>query len=108
MNCEAETSVSTMECHWHHKNGILALAGVDSAVFVMPPGLGVKGRVKPPPGLERVDEGDEPDENDALEDMVRVGPSDDTDRAPTAIEHETSEVSEEAPGRVPGLILMLR
>ena len=27
--------------------------GVDSTAFVMPPDLGVKGRVKPPPGLSK-------------------------------------------------------
>ena len=47
---------------------------MDSTASVRPPDLGVKGSVKLPPGLDRVDEGDEPDENDALEDMV-LGPS---------------------------------
>ena len=47
---------------------------MDSTAFVMPLDLGVKGRVKPPPGLERVDEEDEPHEKDTLEDTV-FGPS---------------------------------
>ena len=40
--------------------------GVDSNAFVMPPDLGVQGRVKPPPGLSRVDE---EEENEQLEDL---------------------------------------
>ena len=43
--------------------------GVDSTAFVMPPDLGVKGRVKPPPGLSRVEE--EEEENEQLEDLGR-------------------------------------
>ena len=39
--------------------------GVNSTAFVMPPDLGVKGRVKPPPGLSRVEE----EENETLEDL---------------------------------------
>ena len=31
--------------------------GVESTAFVMPSDLGVKGRVRPPPGLERVEKG---------------------------------------------------
>ena len=40
--------------------------GVNSTAFVMPPDLGVKGRVKPPPGLSRVEE---EEENETLEDL---------------------------------------
>eukprot|EP00439_Symbiodinium_sp_Y106_P035161 s6609_g4.t1 len=43
--------------------------GVESTAFVMPPDLGVKGRVRPPPGLERVEE-EEAEGNVELEDMV--------------------------------------
>eukprot|EP00439_Symbiodinium_sp_Y106_P050455 s7386_g6.t1 len=39
---------------WQPKGG-----GVDSTAFVMPPDLGLKGRVKPPPGLSRVEEEEE-------------------------------------------------
>ena len=42
--------------------------GVDSTAFVLPPDLGVKGRVKPPPGLSRVEE--EEEENEQLEDLA--------------------------------------
>ena len=35
--------------------------GVDSTAFVMPPDLGVKSGVKPPPGLLRVEEEEEND-----------------------------------------------
>ena len=41
--------------------------GVDSTAFVMPPGLGVKGRVPPPPGLSRIDE---EEETEPLEDWT--------------------------------------
>ena len=40
--------------------------GVDSNAFVLPPDLGVQGRVKPPPGLSRIDE---EEENEQLEDL---------------------------------------
>ena len=40
--------------------------GVNPTAFVMPPDLGVKGRVKPPPGLSRVEE---EEENETLEDL---------------------------------------
>ena len=43
--------------------------GVDSTAFVLPPDLGVKGRVKPPPGLSRVEE-EEEEENEQLEDLA--------------------------------------
>ena len=36
--------------------------GINSISFVMSPDLGVKGRVKPPPGLSRVEEEDEENE----------------------------------------------
>ena len=36
--------------------------------FVMPPDLGVTGRVKPPPGLSRVEE--EEENNETLEDLA--------------------------------------
>ena len=36
--------------------------GIDSTAFVMPPDLGVKGRVKLPPGLSRVEEEGEENE----------------------------------------------
>ena len=42
--------------------------GVESTAFVMPPDLGMRGRVRPPPGLERVEE--EVEENVELEDMA--------------------------------------
>ena len=41
--------------------------GVDSTAFVMPPDLGVKGRVPPPPELSRIDE---EEETEPLEDLV--------------------------------------
>ena len=79
--------------------------GVDSIAFVMPPDLGVKGRVKPPPGLSRVEE--EEEENEQLEDLA-LGQSesltvqdllqnDGSDRAPAETVHEPPDLGENAP-----------
>ena len=79
--------------------------GVESTAFVMPPDLGVKGRVRPPPGLERVEEEVEGDVE--LEDMV-PGHSesvteqdlllqDGNDRAPAEMDHEAPEATGELP-----------
>eukprot|EP00439_Symbiodinium_sp_Y106_P050664 s2170_g6.t1 len=79
--------------------------GVESTAFVMPPDLGVKGRVRPPPGLERVEE--EAEGNVELEDMV-PGQSesvteqdlllqDGNDRAPAEMDHEAPEATGESP-----------
>ena len=79
--------------------------GVESTAFVMPPDLGVKGRVRPPPGLERVEEEVEGDVE--LEDMV-PGQSesvteqdlllqDGNDRAPAEMDHEAPEATGELP-----------
>ena len=79
--------------------------GVDSTTFVMPPDLGVKGRAKPPPGLSRIEE--EEEENEQLEDLA-PGPSesliiqdllqnDDSDRAPAETVHEPPDIGENAP-----------
>ena len=79
--------------------------GVEPNAFVMPPDLGVKGRVRPPPGLERVEE--EVEGNVELEDMA-PGPSesvteqelllqDGTDRVPAEMDHEAPEATGEAP-----------
>eukprot|EP00439_Symbiodinium_sp_Y106_P085477 s397_g28.t1 len=73
-----------------------------STAFVMPPDLGVKGRVRPPPGLERVEE-EEVEGNVELEDMV-PGRSesvteqdlllqDGNDRAPAEMDHEAPEAT---------------
>ncbi|CAE7248181.1 unnamed protein product [Symbiodinium microadriaticum] len=71
--------------------------GVDSTAFVMPPDLGVRGRVKPPPGLSRVEEDEENEEDGQLEDMVPgqsesltvqdLLDNDGSDRAPAEIVH---------------------
>ena len=71
--------------------------GVDSTAFVMPPDLGVKGRVKPPPGLARIEEEDE--ENEQLEDLAPgqsesltvqdLLKNDGSDRAPAETVHES-------------------
>ena len=79
--------------------------GVDSTAFVTPPHLAVKGRVKPPPGLPRVEE--EEEENEQLEGLA-PGPSesltvqdllqnDGSDRAPAETVHEPPDVGENAP-----------
>ena len=79
--------------------------GVDSTAFVMPPDLGVKGRVKPPPGLSRVEEEDE--ENEQLEDLAPgqsesltvqdLLQTDGSDRAPAGTVHEPPDLGENAP-----------
>ena len=68
----------------------------------MPPDLGVKGRVKPPPGLSRVEE--EEEENEQLEDLARESltvqdllQNDGSDRAPAEIVHEPPDPGENAP-----------
>ena len=79
--------------------------GVELTAFVMPQDLGMEGRLKPPPGLKRVEE--EPAENVELEDFA-VGPTervaeqdlmltDGTDGAFVPIDHEAREATEEAP-----------
>ena len=79
--------------------------GVDSTAFVMPPALGVKGRVKPPPGLSRVEEEEEneeqledmvPGQSESLTVQVLLG-NDGSDRAPADIAHEPPESGENAP-----------
>eukprot|EP00439_Symbiodinium_sp_Y106_P009833 s16180_g1.t1 len=81
----------------------------------LPPDLGVKGRVRPPPGLERVEE-EEVEGNVELEDMV-PGRSesvteqdlllqDGNDRAPAEMDHEAPEATGESPRRVRELIQM--
>ena len=78
--------------------------GVESTAFAMPPDLGVKGRVRPSPGLQRVEV--EVEENVELEDMA-PGPServteqelllqDGTGRAPAEMDHEAPEKTGEA------------
>ena len=79
--------------------------GVDSTAFVMPPDLGVKGRVKPPPGLSRVEE--EEEENEQLEDLAPrqsdrltvqdLLQNDGSDRAPAETVHEPPDLGENAP-----------
>ena len=79
--------------------------GVDSTAFVMPPDLGVKGRVKPPPGLSRVEEEDE--ENEQLEDLAPGQnesltvqdplQNDGSDRASAETVHEPPDLGENAP-----------
>ena len=76
--------------------------GVDSTAFVMPPDLGAKDRVKPPPGLTRVEA-----EEEQLEDMVPgqsesltvqdLLENDGSDRAPANVAHESPEIGENAP-----------
>ena len=78
--------------------------GVDSTAFVMPPDLGVKGRVKPPPGLSRVEE---EEENETLEDLAPgqsesltvqdLLENDSSDRAPAETVHEPPDLGENAP-----------
>ena len=80
--------------------------GVESTAFVMPPDLGVKGRVRPPPGLERVEE-EEAEGNVELEDMVPDRSEsvteqdlllqDGNDRAPAEMDHEAPEATGESP-----------
>ena len=75
--------------------------GVDSNAFVMPPDLGVQGRVKPPPGLSRVDE---EEENEQLEDLPpgqtesltvqELLENDGSDRLPSENVHDPPESSE--------------
>ena len=72
----------------------------------MPPDLGVKGRVRPPPGLERVEE-EEVEGNVELEDMVPDRSEsvteqdlllqDGNDRAPAEMDHEAPEATGESP-----------
>ena len=79
--------------------------GVDSTAFVMPPDLGVKGRVKPPPGLSHVEE--EEEENEQLEDLAPghcesltvqdLLQNDGSDRAPAETVHEPPDLGENAP-----------
>eukprot|EP00439_Symbiodinium_sp_Y106_P067748 s532_g11.t1 len=79
--------------------------GVDSTAFVMPPDLGVKGIVKPPPGLSRVEE--EEEENEQLEDLAPgqsesltvqdLLQNDGSDRAPAETVHEPPDFGENAP-----------
>ena len=83
--------------------------GVDSTAFVMPPDLGVKGKVKPPPGLSCVEE--EEEENEQLEDLApgqsdsltvqdlcsRSLQNDGSDRAPAETVHEPPDLGENAP-----------
>ena len=79
--------------------------GVDSTAFVMPPDLAVKGRVKPPPGLSRVEEDE--DENEQLEDLAPAQSgsltvqdlleNDGSDRAPAETVHERPGLGENAP-----------
>ena len=69
--------------------------------FVMPPDLGVQGRVKPPPGLSRVDE---EEDNEQLEDLPpgqtesltvqELLENDGSDRLPSENVHDPPESSE--------------
>ena len=80
--------------------------GVELTAFVMPQDLGMEGRLKPPPGLKRVEE--EPAKNVELEDFA-LGPTervteqdlmltDGTDRAFVPIAREaTDEAPRESP-----------
>ena len=78
--------------------------GVDSTAFVMLPDLGVKGRVKPPPGLSRVEE---EEENETLEDLAPGSSesltvqdlleNDSSGRAPAETVHEPPDLGENAP-----------
>eukprot|EP00439_Symbiodinium_sp_Y106_P077642 s1065_g16.t1 len=71
----------------------------------MPPDLGVRGRVKPPPGLSCVEEEDE--ENEQLEDLAPgqtesltvqdLLQNDGSDRAPAETVHEPPDLGENAP-----------
>ena len=80
--------------------------GVESTAFVMPSDLGVKGRVRPPLGLERVEE-EEAEGNVELEDMVPDRSEsvteqdlllqDGNDRAPAEMDHEAPEATGESP-----------
>ena len=73
----------------------------------MPPDLGVRGRVKPPPGLSRVEEDEENEEDGQLEDMVPgqsesltvqdLLDNDGSDRAPAEIVHDPPETGENTP-----------
>ena len=79
--------------------------GVDSTALVMPPDLGVKGRVKPPPGLPRVEE--EEEEHEQLEDLAPgqsesltvqdLLQNDGSGRAPAEAVHEPPDLGENAP-----------
>ena len=70
----------------------------------MPPDLGVKSRVKPPPGLSRVEE---EEENEQLEDLAPgqsesltvedLLQNDGSDRAPAETVHEPPDLGENAP-----------
>ena len=78
--------------------------GVDSTAFVVQPDLGVKGRVKPPPGLSRVGE---EEENETLEDLAPgqsesltvqdLLENDSSDRAPAETVHDPPDLGENAP-----------
>ena len=72
--------------------------GVDSTAFVMPPDLGVKGRVKPPPGLSRFEHFEDlapgPSESLTVQDLLQ---NDGSDRAPAETVHEPPDVGENAP-----------
>ena len=80
--------------------------GVDSTAFVMPPDLGVKGRVKPPPGLAHVEEEAANEEDEQLEDMAPgqsesltvqdILDNDGSDRAPAETVHDPPETGENA------------
>ena len=79
--------------------------GAESTAFVMPPDLGVKGRVRPPSGVERVEE-EEVEGNVELEDMVPDRSEsvteqdllfqDGNDRAPAEMDHEAPEATGES------------
>ena len=60
-------SSNAYNCTCHDATGVMSMAslswqpngdGMESTAFVMPPDFGLKGRGKPPPGLERVDDHD--------------------------------------------------
>ena len=77
--------------------------GVDSTAFVMPPDLGVKGRVPPPPGLSRTDEEEEtepledlePGQSESLtvQDILK---NEGSRRGPADIAHDPPEAAENA------------
>ena len=64
----------------------------------MPPDLGVKGRVKPPPGLSRFEHFEDlapgPSESLTVQDLLQ---NDGSDRAPAETVHEPPDVGENAP-----------
>ena len=89
---------------------------MDPIAFVMPPDLGVNGRVKLFLGLERVDAEDE--KNEVLEDMVpeqsesvtaqELLENDGTDRVPSQWSMRLRRLVVKPLGRVPGLTQMLQ